>query len=308
MKREKYLFRFVPTMKCNFNCPYCFEGDVSKRSKQTMFDVHTASEWIESMKKFSANDIEIYLWGGEPFLLDDTYTVVREWMSMDHVVSGCRIDTNTFYAEKIANRCPSNKLKLNCSYHMQYLTLEDQYKKIKTLRRLDMIGMMNFVASEYNITKLHEDYKMSVHDLIDKFAEIDVFVNIAGDFGYANNPNYQRREEYMRFIMQFISPLEWEMLRGKNIKRKCEAGKYFFTINHDGEITSCIDDKIYGNYFDGIITPAKVEKKCNKICQSLISYPWRKDNDFIPWNSLLEYVWRCKKHRATQTEKIDFFF
>lgn len=306
--KDKYLFRFVPTMKCNFNCPYCFEGDVSKRPQNTMFDIHSAGEWISAMEKFDDKLIEIYMWGGEPFLLDGTYEVLRAWMAMDNILPGCRIDTNIFFAERIIERCPSNKIKLNCSYHMMYHTLEQQFEKIKKLKDYDMVGMMNFVASEYNLTKLRDDYRMTVFDLIDKFSEIGVFVNIAGDFEYTNNINYARHDEYMRFILQFISPEEWDFLRGKGNKCKCDAGKHYFTVNYDGRFTCCIDDKVYGNYFEGKIKPAKWSKNCNKCCQSLISYPWRKDNMFIPWSSLSEYVKRCENHRKIVTDKIDFIF
>lgn len=307
-KEEKYLLRFVPTMRCNFNCPYCFEGDSAKRPRETMFDLHTPDEWIEAMKQFSDKNIEIYMWGGEPFLLDGTYDVLKAWMSMDHVLAGSRIDTNLYFADKIAERCPSSKLKLNCSYHMQYHTLEEQFEKIQKLKQLDMVGMMNFVASEYNITKLRSEYHMTVHDLIEKFSEIGVFVNIAGDFAYTNNLSYAKHGEYMNFILQFISPEEWQCLRGNNKPCKCEAGKSFFTVNYDGRLTSCIDDKVYGDFFKGTIKPAKIEKKCRKECQSLISYPWRHDNSFVPWNSLMEYVSRCEAWRTQQTEKIDFVF
>lgn len=308
--KEKYLFRFVPTMRCNFNCPYCFEGDSAKRPKETMFDVHSPKEWIDAMNKFSDKEIEIYMWGGEPFLLDGTYAVLNEWLAMDHVMSGCRIDTNTFFAEKIAEKCPSNKLKLNCSYHMQYHTLDQQFEKIKKLKELDMVGMMNFVASEYNITKLHQDYGMTVHELIAKFAEIGVFVNIAGDFAFANSNDYEKYDEYKNYILQFISPEEWDLLRGKTKKCKCDAGKYFFTVNNDGRFTSCIDSnkKVYGNFFEGVIKPEKGAKACKRSCQSLISYPWRQDNDCIPWSSLTEYVKRCEEYRATKNDYVDFVF
>lgn len=305
---EKYLFRFVPTMKCNFNCDYCFEGDSAKRPTATMFDNRSPEEWIKAMEQFSDKKIEIYMWGGEPFLLDGTYTVLKEWLAMDHIASGCRIDTNLFFADKIAERCPSNKLKLNCSYHMQYHTLEQQFEKIKKLKDLDMVGMMNFVASESNLKKLREEYQMSIHDLINKFAEIGVFVNIAGEFAIANDLKHPRHDEYMNFILQFISPNEWALLRGEPSKCKCDAGKYFFTVNYDGTLTSCIDDKKYGNFFDGVVKPAKRDKKCGKVCQSLISYPWREDNDCIPWNSLLEYVKRNEVHRNKISTAVDFEF
>ena len=131
--KEKYLFRFVPTMRCNFKCDYCFLGDTTLRAKETMFDNHSVNEWIDAMKLFSDKEIEIYMWGGEPFVLDDTYTLLKAWLAMDHITGGCRIDTNLFFADKIAERCPSDKLKLNCSYHMKYHTLDQQFAKIKKL-------------------------------------------------------------------------------------------------------------------------------------------------------------------------------
>lgn len=305
---EKYLLRFVPTMKCNFNCDYCFLGKSVDRAAETMFDHHSVNEWIEAMKLYSDKEIEIYMWGGEPFLLDDTYTLLKAWLAMDHITEGCRIDTNVYFADKIAERCPSNKLKLNCSYHMQHHTLEDEFKKVKKLKKLDMVGMVNFVASESNLRQLREEYHMSIHDLIDKFAELGVFMNVAGDFALANNEKYERRDEYMDFILQFISPREWELLRGKSKKCKCDAGKHFFTVNNDGRLTSCIDDAVYGDFFKGEITPAKRVKKCKKGCQSLISYPWRQDNECNPWNSLLEYVKRNEEYRKNVQTKIDFIF
>lgn len=295
-------------MRCNFNCSYCFVGDSSKRPKETMFDMHSPDEWVDAMKKFSDKEIEIYMWGGEPFLLDGTYTVLKEWLGMDHVLPGCRIDTNIFFANKIAERCPNSKLKLNCSYHMQYHTLEQQFEKIKKLKKLDMVGMMNFVASEYNVTKLRRDYNMSVLDLVNMFDEIGVFVNIAGDFTYTNNKKYERYDEYMKFITQFISPDEWRFLRGEPNKRKCNASKHFFTVNYDGNLTCCVDNKSYGNFFEGVVKPSIWKKTCKAPCQSLISYPWRNDNDFSPWSSLTEYVKRCEAHRKTVSSFIDFEF
>ena len=146
MNKETIMFRFVPTMRCNFRCEYCFEENDAKSKSGTMFDEHPVSEWIEAIKKFNNYNIELYLWGGEPFCINDTYDFLREVTKLDNIISGFRIDTNVFFAEKIAEKCPSNKIKLNCSYHMQYHTLESEFEKVKKLKQLDMVGMVNFVA------------------------------------------------------------------------------------------------------------------------------------------------------------------
>lgn len=296
--KETVMFRLVPTMRCNFRCEYCFEPNNPKKYSKTMFDEKSVDEWIDGLKKFDDYNIELYLWGGEPFCIEGTYEFIKQAMKLDNVISGCRIDTNIFYAKKIAEKCPTNKIKLNCSYHMQYHTLEDEIEKIKILKNLDMVGMVNFVASPYNLKHLKDDYHMTVEDLINIFAEIGVFVNIAGDFAYANNPKYERYEEYKDFILQFISPEEWKWLRGVDEPRKCSAGKKMFTINHNGDFTSCISDKRYGNLFEGVLDPDEEASVCKKRCPSLVAYPFRLDNDFPDVNSLLAYVERNEKYRA----------
>lgn len=309
MKKETIMFRLVPTMRCNFRCEYCFVNNEVKKAGSTMFDEHSVEEWVEAMKQYDKYDVELYFWGGEPFCIDETYDLVREWSKMDHIISGFRMDTNVFFADKIAKLCPTDKIKLNCSYHMQYHSLEEEFRKVKLLKDLDMVGMVNFVASKYNLQHLKDDYGMNVKDLIEKFGEIGVFLNIAGDFAYANNPKYERYDEYKQFILQFISPEEWRWLRGVDVERKCTAGQKMFTVGHDGCFTSCVSKKDYGNFFDGTLKPDVEVSVCNKNCPSIVSYPFRCDNDFSSVNSLLEYVDRNQKYREeNKKDYIDFLF
>ena len=310
MEKDTLMFRFVPTMRCNFRCEYCFEDNSLKKESETMFDVHSVDEWVNAIKNFHKYNIELYLWGGEPFCINDTYDFIREVSKLENIISGFRIDTNIFFADKIAEQCPSSKVKLNCSYHMQYHTLEQEFEKVKKLKKLDMVGMVNFVASKYNLTHLKEDYGMSVKDLIDKFADIDVFVNVAGDFTYANNKKYERYEEYKNFILQFVSPEEWNWLRNKyKDERLCTAGQKMFTVQFNGDFTSCISDKIYGNIFEGIINQDNICSLCSKACPSLVSYPFRCDNDFQTINSLLRYVERNENYRRNSVKNyVDFEF
>lgn len=310
MKKDTIMFRLVPTMRCNFRCEYCFIDKSVKENGTTMFDSHSVDEWVEAMKQFDDYNIELYFWGGEPFCIDGTYDLLREWTKMEHVLPGIRIDTNIFFADKIAEKCPSNKIKLNCSYHMQYHTLEEEFKKVKKLKNLDMVGMVNFVASPYNLKHLKEDYNMTIKDLIQKFGDIDVFVNVAGDFAYANNLKYERYEEYKNFILQFVSVEEWDWLRAKHSEaRLCTAGQKMFTIGHDGEFSSCISKKCYGNFFDGVLNTEMEPLMCDKRCPSLVAYPFRCDNSFSSRNSLMEYVGRNQRYQELQKkEYINFEF
>lgn len=312
MSKDTIMFRFVPTMRCNFRCVYCFEPNNPKKYSSTMFDNHSVEDWVNAIKKFDDFDIELYFWGGEPFCIDGTYDFVRECCKLENIISGFRIDTNISFTNKILKKCPSSKIKLNCSYHMQYITLEKEFELVSALKEKDMVGMVNFVASPYNLKHLKDDYHMNVHDLIKKFESIDVFLNIAGDFAYANNPKYPRIEEYKSFIQQFISPDEWNKLRSiPREERLCSAGQKMFTIDYDGNFTSCISDRIYGNIFEGILNPDKAPSICKKSCPSLVAYPFRLDNDLPTINNMLAYVERNKSYRKSINKnliELDFDF
>lgn len=311
MEKKKYLlFRTVPTMQCNFRCDYCFVDNNRKEQKETMFDLHPVEEWIEAMKLYKDYDVEFYMWGGEPFFLEDTYKLVKEWTSMDHIVNGCRIDTNVFYAEKIAKLCPSSKVKLNCSYHMKYHTLDEEFRKIKLLKELDMVGMVNFVASEYNLNQLKSEYHMSIQDLIEKFGEMGVFVNVAGDFAIANNIQNPRYQEYREFILQFVCEEDWKYLRGeKKAGCQCKAGMEMFTLRHSGKIASCASQKNYGNFFEGTLQPELECTECSIACPSIIQYGFRMDNNFSEKNHLMNYVNRNMQYRqSNRNDFIDFVF
>ncbi len=310
-EKDNLLFRFIPTMRCNFRCEYCFLSNDEKSSGSTMFDEHPVSEWVEGMMKFSDYSVEPYMWGGEPFCIDGTYEILREWVKMDHVVSGFRIDTNAFFAEKIVRECPSEKIKLNCSYHMQYHSLEDEFRKVKLLKDYDMVAMVNFVASPYNLKHLREDYGMTVFDLIEKFGEIGVFVNIAGDFAFANNADYERRDEYQSFIQQFISPDEWQWLRGVRREAICDANRKFFFVDYNGDFRTCADGEknTWGNFLRGELLRDEVSKKCQGGCQSLIQYPFRVDNEFPSTLHMISYVERNQEYRNKRNEVFkDFEF
>jgi len=297
-KNNYILFRAVPTMRCNYRCNYCFVPNQEKSTTKTMFDEHAPHEWVRAMKNFKDYQVEFYFWGGEPFLLAGTYEVVKGWTQYEHVISGSRIDTNMAFWDKIAERCPTDKLKLNCSWHTQYDSLDQIYKKVKKLNDLGMVGMTNFVASQYNLKVLQDKYHLSIDDLIEKFDDIDVFVNIAADFLIVNDKDPGTYIDYKRMILKYLCPEDWRQLRCEKSSSFCEANHHYLTIHPNGDITPCLSGQVCGNFFDGTLELPQCTI-CDKKCPSLVSYCFRTDNSFPYKRHLIEYVNRNREYRKS---------
>lgn len=294
--RDYLLFRFVPTMGCNYRCSYCFVPKEQKSVHDTMFDVHPPADWIKGMARWSNFDVEFYMWGGEPFSIGGTYEVIKGWTDYDHVVCCSRIDTNMHFVDKILKHCPTSKVKLNCSWHREYENLDNFFNKIMRLKEHNMVGMANFVASETNIAFLRSKHNMTLDDLVDMFDKIDVFINVASDINIFESKNYLKKRKFKKLLAKYACPEDWRYLRKSMSPSYCEASKHFFTVDKNGNISTCLGQKVIGNFFEGTLyTTDKI--MCTEPCHSLVAYPFRMDNDFPYRNNLLAYVERNRSHR-----------
>ena len=73
--------------------------------------------------------------------------------------------------------------------------------------------MLNFVASKQNIKVLEQKYNLQVNDLVNRFADIDVFVNIAADFNLLRVLKGESYIDYKRMILQYQCEEDWKQLR-----------------------------------------------------------------------------------------------
>jgi len=296
-------FRFVPTMKCNLKCSYCFLKH-STGDEPTMFDKIPPSIWVEAMKKFSNYDVEFYMWGGEPFCIDGTFDLVKGFAEYDFV-KWARIDSNLTYAKKIAERCPSEKIKVLCSWHTESVDFDQYWKLINYIHVKNMVGMVNFVASDSNMNYLRKN-SFILNELIKRFEDIGIFLNVAADF------NKGEDQDYKYFITQYMTVEDWDHIHGhypsKNVL--CDASQHFFTIDHDGTITSCgMQQRRFlsreyraikvGDFLDGVLNKKRQTRCPVNDCKCIISYHHRLDNSFNPRRHLEDYIERNSVYRKS---------
>ncbi|MHB9109584.1 MAG: radical SAM protein [Armatimonadota bacterium] len=286
------LFRFVPTMRCNLRCSYCFLPRSAKRDKQLFFAQYGPDEWAAALRHFAQYDVEFYMWGGEPFFLKETYQLVKGFTAHD-CVSRARIDTNMCFVDRIIERCPSHKVKVLGSWHTETFGYQAILDRACKLKERDMLGMINFVASDSNLNYLRRRMKATVHEMVLRFWEKGIFLNIAADFNYPDDPAYRE------MITQYMTEEDWEHIHGLHPPHgvPCQAGQSFFTVHPDGTLDSCGREGVVGNFIEGTLDRSAMPCP-QQDCRSIISYPFRTDNSFVPQRHLEAYIERCLQRRS----------
>ena len=143
-------------------------------------------------------------------------------------------------------------------------------------------------------------------DLIKRFIDLVIFFNVAADFKKGDDP------EYKKFIVQYMTEEDWDHIHGNYPSKNapCDASNTFFSVHHDGSITSCgVQRKSLfnkrtisvnvGNFFDGELKRRKKTSCPIGYCKSIVAYPHRLDNDFQPFRHLESYIKRNIEHRKT---------
>ena len=293
MSQEKKFiqFRLIPTMSCNVSCSYCFLSKDDKSPTEDFFTHHSSQEWVAAMNQFKDHDVEFYMWGGEPFSHPQTYDLVKGFAEYDFV-SWARADTNLTFAYEIAEKCPTAKLRLNCSWHTHLFDFDEMWKRVNVLNDLGMVCMVNFVATKQNLNYL-EKYNMTLDDLVKKFDDADIYLNVAPDFGEVDD------KDYKAFVTKYLTPLDYEYIfkHHKSRGTECQSGEHLFTIQNNGDLTSCANlNYIAGNFLQGVVKP-KLSPCPTEHCVSIVSYAYQTRNDFKFKQHLDEYRLRNLKHR-----------
>jgi len=166
--------------------------------------------------------------------------------------------------------------------------------------------MANFVASDSNLAFLGKQ-NLILDDLVKKFADAGMFFNIAADFNKRNDAVYKK------CITRYMTEEDWGHIHGCYPSKgmPCDAANSFFSVAVDGTITSCGAEKhpllgrkvksvSLGNFFEGKLRRKPSGSCPRETCRSIVSYAHRRDNGFLPFRHLEDYIKRNTQHRKKQ--------
>lgn len=255
------------TNRCNLKCKYCYQ----KSSPLVNIDNElTKREWFKAIDELYENGAKkISIVGGEPFISKNFWEVLEylhgKKMKIKVFTNGHFISKKNI--QKLQKLCVSFSFNLNSSnskiqeFYQEKGSWEKTIQAIKLCR--DKVGFE--IASP--ITKRN-------------YFDLDNLINLCRNLGAKRirfvplimNNNSSFSED--KITKKQTSVLIEKFDKIKNIEitlgcRTCEGGKYFVTIQPNGDITPCtINKKVLGNLKENSISKilngnkSKILKSC----------------------------------------------
>ncbi|MDE5857250.1 MAG: radical SAM protein [Muribaculaceae bacterium] len=169
---QSWHFTIAPTMRCNFNCPYCFEGSNKGGRIMTKAVINSVKTFLKSK---SDKPIAITWFGGEPFL---------GWKAISDITQFLLSENIAFYATAITNGsvCSEEIIQNIDTYRIKHLQVTlDGTRNQHDSKRIFKTGKPSFDLLIENIHRFlnNTNVKISIRINIDK-SNIDSFRELRG--------------------------------------------------------------------------------------------------------------------------------
>lgn len=259
---EKFLnIVLVPSLECNFKCPYCFENV----GEHTIFKTNLEN-YFSLLKKFSKhffnsfNDIEISLFGGEPLLYSEEFFDYFEFLKRE-------LPQVSFFSSIVTNGSLLDREMANrlLQYNMRSIQVTiDGWKEIHDNNRIFKNGRKSYELLIHNINEvvplLAEDCQFNLRINLNNVtvAEVEstlsdispeirkkikvLFRPIYNTDCYKKN-NTNKFYELKPFLDLAIN-MGYDIVRNTYYFQACEScsGDNFFFIMPDMTLWKCIND------------------------------------------------------------------
>ena len=121
------------TLKCNFNCDYCINGDVDRKRKQISGD-----KWIKLLNGIDFRKVPLTIGGGEPTLHKDFYKIINNLETKVDLLTNLQFNVNKFIKNVPKDVFTQSNIpfyaSIRASYHVGQSNEEELIEKTKKLR------------------------------------------------------------------------------------------------------------------------------------------------------------------------------
>ncbi len=211
----KWSILFVPTFKCNYNCPYC---NVTKEKLGSIYKEINWRKWRKFFENIPPATVSIS--GGEPFLYKRIVRLVNSLKK--HKV---HIVTNLSMLRKIKKI--NRSIRFTVSFHPHMISLSAFKEKIIKLQRWGFSFQINIVA--------YPDIIDSLKFFKEVFENMGIHVNVDPYI----DPSFTYSREELLKIKKFVRNRVTNFYANEGRKKKCNAGRKYFVIVPNGDVFAC---------------------------------------------------------------------
>jgi len=249
-----------PLSSCNYSCDYCPFAKTKNTKEELEDDAQKLKRfvaWVKSRKE----TIEILFapWGEA--LIRNYYQEALTTLSHFSNVKKVTIQTNLTCPTKWMDKVNKDSFSLWTTFHTSQISLDKFIIKTKELDQLKIRYTVGFVAFKDDIPTLQK-----LREQINP--DIYVWAN-----AYKRVPNYYSQTEIE--AISKVDPLfHYNNVYYKSKGKKCSAGNTSFSVDGDGNITSCnfIKDHIGNIYSQDFEQQLKPRKCIKETCHCYIGY------------------------------------
>lgn len=247
---------FMPSMKCNFRCSYCFVGEeVNHNNSKIMADdiVRATVEFVKKeVSRLKLAYIRVLLFGGEPTLCIDKHIKFMDLMNeMQEVKIGFALITNGYFLPKEEIRYMKDNGLENIQVTIDGPRLiHDKRRMLRggegtydtIIENIDWLCKENIkIAIRINID--NENYR-DLYPLIEVFYKKGLNRNVLMQFVPVDPSSFSDRSGYKENVLSEYEGLySFAFERGFEVavwNRGCSVkDKFFFAVDPLGDLYKC---------------------------------------------------------------------
>lgn len=233
---SKLILTILPTGRCNFRCPYCFETPQSFLRKDMTYNAQNALLKFVQRAIPNHNALHVSWFGGEPLVAPDVIKRLSEKLiricDTRHLMYSADMVTNGYYL------CTEMFDLLYGLRVYEYMVTIDGFKEQHDKRRFTHNGMGTYDTIMENLLRIRDDKKY-------RFAKVMVRINMSHGF-------LDKIDEFVKFIASsFGDDPRFEVM-------------FVPVVKFSGSTFS--DDLIYSNHNEIFSRLNQNEVYVNKLC------------------------------------------
>lgn len=251
----KYIHAMQGGTVCNLKCSYCYVPITSKSSKPSPIKFkYSTEQMLKALSKERLGGVALinYVGGGETFLSEQTFEIIKGLLEEGHYMS---VVTNTTVTKEIEKLCNlpdelKDRILIQSSLHyveLKRLNLIDVY--FDNLNKLKKAGISFYIIYTYDENDL--PYLEEVRDICLERLQTLPSPNPARDAanGWGHYPFWS--EELQKRVNKIFNLPEGDSSLLEKRNEFCYAGDWSFMLNmENGEATKCFVGKQIGNIFE----------------------------------------------------------